>query len=164
MREDIAMPEHGGAAAEVTAQRVALREIWRWIAPWILAAVLIIVFLLGLVGASGAADDGTYWIGLIAAVLALAVLIWLLRAALDGDEWPSLFVEEPEPLIILIALLTILAVIGSVLAARGESVAVSGTGYALGAVSILLIFFNLKHYFDCREALHPAADEAGRLP
>src|SRR5262249_15378301 len=143
----------GSAAAQVAAQRVPLSEIWRWIAPWIRGAVLVIVFLLGLIGASGAADDGTYAVGFIAAALALAGLVWQMHAALAGSEMPSLFVEEPEPLVILSALLAALAVIGIVMAARSDSIAVSGTGYALCALAIIFVFANVKHYFDRQEAL-----------
>jgi hypothetical protein len=161
MRDDVA--EQVSAASYVAAQRVPAREVARWVGPWLLAGVLVIVLVLGLVTASGAADSGTYWLGVVGAVLALVILLWQLDAALGGRPLPSLLVDEPEPLVITIALLALLAMLGLVLAARSESSAVNASGYALFIASLLIGFANLKHYFDRQEARR-AKDAGPPLP
>jgi hypothetical protein len=140
--------------AEVESHRVALSEVGRWFAPWILGGALIVVCLGGLWCASAATDDGTYAIGLAAAVLALAALMWQLRVVLDGrtlDLSGHLLVDDQDSLAILIALLGVMAVGGLVLAARGASPATSGAGYGLCLFALVFAFANLKHYFDRRE-------------
>jgi hypothetical protein len=140
--------------ADVESRRVPLGEIVRWFEPWILAGALVLVFLGGLWCASSAADDGTYAIGLAAAALALAALIWELGAAFRGDVGNvarRLLVDDEEALVVLLALLSALALGGLVFAARAASVAVSGAGYGLCVVAIVFIFANLKHYFDRRD-------------
>jgi hypothetical protein len=140
--------------AEVEAQRVPLSEVGRWFSPWILGGALIIVCLAGLWCASAASDDGTYAIGLAAAVLALATLIWELRLALGGkaiELSARVLVNEEGSLLVLIALLGVTAVGGLLLAALGASPATSGAGYGLCLFAIVFAFANLKHYFDRRE-------------
>lgn len=140
--------------AEVESHRVPLGEVARWFAPWILAGVLVLVFAGGLWSASDAVDDGTYAVGLAAALLALLALIWELRAALGsglGDVASRLLVDDEASLIVLIALFVVLALGGLVLAARSPSVAASGAGYGLFGFGLVFVFANLKHYFDRRD-------------
>ncbi|HEY3918872.1 MAG TPA: hypothetical protein VGL83_13820 [Stellaceae bacterium] len=155
MLNEIETDDRRARVAEVEARRVALGDIARWFAPWILAGILIMVFIGGLWCASSADDVGTDTVGYIAAVLALAALIWQLGVALSGrpiiaagDRW---LVEDETSIVVLIALLVVMAVIGLVLAARADSVAASGAGYGLCLFGIVFIFANLKHYFDRRE-------------
>jgi hypothetical protein len=146
--------ERQARIAEVEARRVPVGEVARWFAPWILAGVLLIVFLAGLWCASAATDDGTYAVGLAAAGLALAALVWELATALGGGLGSlsaRLLVEDETSLVVLVVLLSALALGGLVLAARGASVAASGAGYGLCLFGIAFVFANLKHYFDRRE-------------
>lgn len=140
--------------AAVEAQRVPLGEVARWFAPWVLAGILILIFVGGLWCAASAVDDGTYAIGLIGAALAFVAMIWELGTALGGrpivarsDRW---LVEDEISLVILVAVLVVLAMIGLVLAARAASVAANGAGYGLFLFAIVFIFGSLKHYFDRR--------------
>ena len=140
--------------AEVEARRVPVAEVARWFAPWVLAGILLIVFFGGLWCASAAADDGTYAVGLAAAAMALAALVWELLTAPGGglgslSGW--FMVEDETSLAVLLALLTALALGGLMLAARSASVAASGAGYGLFLFAIVFSFANLKHYFDGRE-------------
>jgi hypothetical protein len=154
MLDRIETDEWRSRVAEVESHRVAASEVGRWFAPWILAGGLIVVCLSGLWCASAATDDGTYAIGLAAAVLALAALMWQLRVVLDGrtiNLSERLLVDDQDSLAVLVALLGVMAVGGLVLAARGASPATSGAGYGLCLFAIVFAFANLKHYFDRRE-------------
>ena len=132
--------------------RVGLGEVWQWLAPWLLGAVLAAVALLGFFTASRAADEGSYIIGFVTAGLALLMLAWRIRLAGRGAAMPlPLLVEDPTALLLLVAALTVLAVIGLLLAARGGDPVVAAVGYALFGSSLLFIFWNLKHYFDRRD-------------
>lgn len=140
--------------AEVEARRVPVTEVARWFAPWVLGGMLLIVFLGGLWCASAAGDDGTYAVGLLAALLALAGLIWELVTALGGGLGSlsgRFLVEDETSLLVLVVLMTALALGGIMLAARSPSVAASGAGYGLFLFAIVLVFANLKHYYDRRE-------------
>ncbi|HVA12452.1 MAG TPA: hypothetical protein VNF99_04315 [Stellaceae bacterium] len=140
--------------AEIESRRVAPGEIARWFWPWVLAGVLVAIFLAGLWSASRAVDDGAYVVGLVAAALALAGLAWELDAALGGrssDLFVSLLVDDADSLVILVALMTALALGGLVVAAHAASVAVAGAGYGLCVFAVIFIFADLKHYFDRRD-------------
>jgi hypothetical protein len=137
--------------AEVEAQRTPAREVLSWFAPWIVAAILVIVCLGALWCASGASDDLTYAIGIIGALLALVALIWEGIAALSGgigDLSLQMVVDGDISLIVLLVLLGVLALAGLVLAARGPSPTASGVGYGLCIFGMVFAFANLKHYFD----------------
>jgi hypothetical protein len=140
-------------------QRVPLVQVWRWIAPGVFCVVLIVIAFLGLWSASGAADGGTEAVGFATAGLALIALGWGLKAQFDQRLWPPL-VSHGDSLVVLSGILTALAIIGLVVAARGEGVTLTGAGYALFILSVALIYLNLRHYFDCREDMRDAASEA----
>jgi len=137
--------------AEVEAQRIPVREVLSWFAPWFIAAILVFVCLGALWCASSASDDLTYAIGLIGALLALIALIWECVAALSGglaDFSLRMLVDDDLSLVVLLALLVILALAGLILAARGPSPTANGVGYGLSIFSVIFAFANLKHYFD----------------
>jgi hypothetical protein len=132
--------------------RVGFDELWRWLAPWLVGAFLALAALLGLFTASRAQTDGSYAIGFATAGLALLMLAWRLKRALDGDRAPaSVLVDDATALVVVIALLTALAVGGLLLAARSGEVVPEAVGYALFGFSLVFIFANLKHYFHRRE-------------
>lgn len=141
--------------AEVEAQRIPVREVLSWLAPWFIAAILVLVCLGALWCASSASDDLTYSIGLIGALLAFVALIWESAAALSGGlaalSSPML-VDDDLSLVVLMVLLGLLALGGLMLAARGPSPTASGVGYGLSLFAIVFAFANIKHYFDRREA------------
>ena len=137
--------------AEVEAQRIPVREVLRWFAPWFVAAVLVLVCIGALWCASRASDDLTYAIGLIGALLALVAVVWEGIAALSGglgDFSLQMLVDDDLSLVVLMALLMILALGGLVLAARGPSPTAAGVGYGLCIFGVVFAFANLKHYFD----------------
>jgi hypothetical protein len=137
--------------ADVEAQRIPVSEVWRWFAPWVVAAILVVVCLGALWCASSASDDLTYTIGLIGALLALIAVIWEAVAALSGqlgDLSLQMLVDDDLSLVVLMVLLGILALGGLILAARGPSPTTSGVGYGLCIFSVVFAFANLKHYFD----------------
>jgi hypothetical protein len=132
--------------------RVAFDELWRWVAPWLAGAFLVLAALLGLFTASRAQTDGSYVIGFVTAGLALLMLAWRLKRALDGDRVPaSVLVDDATALVVVIALLAVLAVGGLLLAARSDEAVPEAVGYALFGFALVFIFANLKHYFDARE-------------
>jgi len=137
-------------AARRRAQRMPLRDIWQWIAPWLLGVLLGCAALLGFFTARGARGADTYAVGFITAGLALLALIWLVKHACDHPA-PGLpldiLVDRPESLLLLVALLSALAVGGLFLAAETRGAAESA-GYALFVVCLIVIASNLKHYYD----------------
>jgi len=137
-------------------QPVPLAQVWRWIAPGVVCVVLVVIVFLGLSSASGAADGGTEAIGFAVAGLALIALGWGLKAQFDQRLFSPL-VSRGDSLVVLSGILTALAIIGLVVAARGEGVTLTSAGYALFIVSVALICLNLRHYFDCRDELRDEA-------
>src|SRR5690348_9363041 len=132
------------------ARRVPLRDIWNWIAPWLLGVLLGCASLLGFLTASGAHGPETYAAGLFTAGLALVALVWLVKLACDRPPrgWPlDILVERPESLVLLIALLSAIGVGGLFLAAYTHG-SVQPAGYALFVVCLIFIGWNLKHYYD----------------
>ena len=137
-------------AAARRAQRVPLRDIWSWIAPWLLGVLLGCASLLGFLTASGARGPDTYAVGLFTAGLALVALIWLVKHAVDhpAHDWPfDISVERPESLVLLIALLSAIGIGGLFLAADAHGAAES-VGYALFVVCLVFIGWNLKRHYD----------------
>lgn len=135
-------------------ERVPIRQVGRWLAPWLIGALLILAAILGLHTASAARGDAAYAIGFITAALAVILLALLLRAALRAGPAASmsLLVDGATALVILVALLSGLAIAGLVLAARTDETLTETVGYALFGFSLLFIFWNLKHYFDRRDS------------
>lgn len=132
------------------ARRVPLRDIWTWIAPWLLGVLLGCASLLGLVTASSAGGQDTYAAGLITAGLAFVALVWLVKHACDRPArgWLfDIFVERPESLALLIALLSAIGVGGLFLAADAHGAAGSA-GYTLFVACLIVIGWNLKHHYD----------------
>lgn len=146
------------ARRDTLPQPVPLAQVWRWIAPGVFCVVLVVIAFLGLWSASGAADGGTEAIGFATAGLALIALGWGLKAQFDQRLWSPL-VSRGDSLVVLSGILTAFAIIGLVVAARGEGVTLTSAGYALFIVSVALIFLNLRHYFDCQESVRDAASE-----
>ncbi|HEV2549208.1 MAG TPA: hypothetical protein VGU20_17840 [Stellaceae bacterium] len=140
---------HGGTRAPAAEARVGWGEIWRWFAPWLGGAALVALGLLGLFVASRAADQATYAGGFAAAAIAAVTLAWRVRSAFeDRQASAALLVEDSEALIVLVAVLVVLGLLGLFLAARGaEPMAIYG-GYGLFAGALVMIFWNVKHYFD----------------
>jgi len=133
-----------------SAQRVPLNDIGRWIAPWLTGVLLAGATLLGFFTASGAEGPDTYAAGLVTAGLALVALGWLVKGAFDDRtvRWPlKILVERPESLVLLVALLTAIGIGGLFLAADAHGAAKTA-GYALFVVCLLVIAWNLKHYYD----------------
>ncbi len=155
MVDRAAADERRARIAEIEAQRVAPGELARWFWPWALSGILVAIVLAGLWCASRAVDDGTYAVGLAAAALALASLVWELGAVLGGRLGGGFaahfLVDGAESLVVLIVLMAVLALGGLMLAARVPSGAASGAGYGLCLFGIVFDFANLKHYFDRRE-------------
>ena len=143
-------PSRTAEAARRRARRMPLRDIWQWIAPWLLGVLLGCASLLGFFTASVARGTDTDVIGFITAGLALLALIWLVKHACDRPA-PSLpldiLVDRPESLLLLTAVLSAIAVGGLFLAAKARGAAESA-GYALFVVCLIVIGWNLKHYYD----------------
>lgn len=150
-REPAAAPPEPAGARPVP---VPLRQIWRWAAPWLGLAVLAATFLLGLFEARSATDDPDYIAGFVAAGLALLGAVWWLSNDTGHNDRPLIglvTVERTEALVLVVAVLSLLAIGGLLLAARSPSGLLHIVGYALFGASLLLIAANLKHYFDVRE-------------
>ena len=131
---------------------MAWSELWRWFAPWLGGAVLVALALVGLFVASRAADDATYAGGFAAAAIASATLAWLIRAGFEGRRGRAapMLVEDSDALLVLVAVLVVLGFLGLFLAAHGEEPMAIYGGYGLFAGALVMIFWNIKHYFDRR--------------
>ncbi len=132
---------------------VAPREVWRLIAPGLGYIFLAAASVLGLFTASGAADTATYDAGLATFVVAAIIIAVRIKRQLDGKEVGFLLdisVAGTDSLLVSIAVLVVLALVGVVLAA-----AVGGTFYGMGlalfVIATLVIFLDIKRYFDQRE-------------
>lgn len=146
------------ADADAARERVGWDEFGRWLAPWLLGALLAAVALFGFFAASRAHDGGSYAVGFITAGLALLALGWHVKSACDGVApagLPPLLVDDAGTLVVLVALLAALAVVGLVLAARSTGATLQATGYALFGSGLVFIFWNVKHYFDVRDRRPP---------
>jgi hypothetical protein len=145
--------DHGRSRAPESEERVAWGELWRWFAPWLGGAVVVALGFEGLFVASRAADDATYAGGFVAAAIAAVTLAWLVRAGFEGRRSGAvlpMLVEDGDALLVLVAVLVVLGFCGLFLAARGaEPMAIYG-GYGLFAGALVMIFWNIKHYFDRR--------------
>jgi len=147
------MPRHVSSGA--TDNRVPLAEVMRWLLPWIVGGLLGGMLLAGLWTASRAEDEGTYAMGMAMAAVALLSLIWELETGLQGglDLQRNVFFVDTGPSVVLLSLLASVAgLAGLIVAARVPGAATEGVGYAMATISIGLIFSNIKHYFDSREA------------
>jgi hypothetical protein len=146
--------EHGRSRAPASEERVGSRELWRWFAPWLGGAALVALGLLGLFVASRAGDDATYAGGFAAAAIAALTLAWRIRAGFEGRPSiaaSALLVDEGDALLVLLAVLVVLGLLGLLLAARSEEPMATYGGYGLFAGALVVIFANIKHYFDRQE-------------
>jgi hypothetical protein len=131
-------------------QRVLLRDIWTWVAPWLAGVLLACATLLGFFTAADAHGRDTYAAGFFTAGLTLIALAWLVKRACDRPIRGSLFdirIERPESFLLLIVLLAATGIGGLFLAADAHGAAKSA-GYALFVVCLMFIAWNLKHYYD----------------
>jgi hypothetical protein len=148
---DIAEPAPGG--------RSGLAAAWRLIAPGLGYVLLAAAALLGLFAASGAADGEAYAVGLATFALAALIIGWRLKDQFDGKDDGLLLpvtVASEDALFLLIAVMTVLGLAGLLVAAEAEG-AFHAAGIALFCVAALLIFLNIKAYFDRREGGGPPA-------
>ncbi|MGB8183141.1 MAG: hypothetical protein WCF13_12300 [Stellaceae bacterium] len=131
-------------------QRVLLRDIWTWVAPWLAGVLLACGTLLGFFTAAGAHGRDTYAAGFFTASLTLIALVWLVKRSCDRPIHGLLIdirIERPESLLLLLALLAAIGIGGLFLAADAHGAAKSA-GYTLFVVCLLFIAWNLKHYYD----------------
>lgn len=145
------------AALQEAPTPIGAAEAWRLIAPWLGHVFLAAAAVLGLFTASGAADSGTYAVGLATFALAIVLIVVRMNRQLDGRETGFLLpvtVSSTDTLLVTIALLAILGLAGAVLAAT-----VGGSVYAVGMalffICAALIFLEMKRYFDRRDHGHP---------
>lgn len=148
-------PRHDAAqhGAEDRPRPIGADEVWRLVAPWLGYAFLAAAAVLGLFTASGAADDATYAAGLATFILAATIIAVRMKRQFDGREVGFLLditVANSNSLFVSIAVLTILALAGLVLAATVGGT-LYGIGLALFVIATLVIFRDIKRYFDRRE-------------
>jgi hypothetical protein len=141
--------QDGYAAGRVP---VSPAQLWRWLAPGLAGVALVLAFLIGLWGASRAVDAGSEAVGFGTAALALLALGWELKAYCDGTIKLSLLVDTSEALLLLVGVLTLLGVAGLVVAGLSADPTVEVAGFTLFLIDVGLIFLNVKHYFDRRDA------------
>jgi len=142
--------QHGAADAP---QPVGADAVWRMVAPMLGYVFLTVAAVLGLFTASGRVDDATYAAGIGLFALAVVIIAVRIKRQFDGREVGFLLqvsVASSDSLFISIAVLTVLALAGVVLAAT-----VGGTFYGIGlalfVVASAMIFGDIKRYFDRRE-------------
>ncbi len=155
MKDDSGLGEPASpSTGEARTQAVGLWQLYRWLAPWVVGAVLVAAALLGLYAASRARSSADSAAGFATFALAVLALIRGIRNYFAGvgiGARPPAPVADPGTLLLLIILLTGLAILGLVLAARGPDPLWQLIGYALFAASLALIAWNLKRYFDAEQ-------------
>ncbi len=158
----MADPDAHSAAPQDAPRAMSGRDAWHLLAPWLGYVLLAAAAILGLFTASGAPDSATYASGLATFALAVALIALRMNRQLGGREIGFLLpisVESADALIITVALLTLLGVVGAVLAA-----AVGGVVYTIGLALFIVcgavIFFEMKRYFDHRD--HPRQSSLSR--
>ena len=133
---------------------MGLAELWRLVAPWFGYAFLVMAAVLGLFTASGNVDGATYASGLGTFALAVLLIAVRMKRQLDGREvgflWAAVAARDTDTLLVSIALLTVLGLVGAILAATVGG-ALYGEGLALFIVCAGFIFLDIKRYFDQRE-------------
>lgn len=139
-----------------------LKEVGAWIAPWLVGVFLVGATLLGFLTASDARRSDTYAAGIVTGVLALVALAWLVKRSFDqnAEDWPlKILVDRLESLVLLIVVLTVIGIGGLFLAANTGG-ALQMAGYALFVVCLLLIAWNIKHYYDRADSRRSGNDGA----
>jgi hypothetical protein len=149
------LPEHAAAHQSAPSDLPAITagEAWRLVAPWLGYVFLTAAALLGLFTARGDADAVTYGVGLATFFVAVALIVVRMNRQLNGRDVGFLLPVTPgdvDSLLVTIAVLVVLGLVGAVLAATVGGV-LYGIGLALFVVSVLLIFTDMKRYFDLRE-------------
>ncbi len=131
-------------------------EVWRMVVPGLGYVFLAGAAVLGLFTASAgsaAGDQASYVAGLGCFVVAVFIMALRLRRQFDGEEVGFLLyisVANVDSLLVSIVVLTVLGLIGVVLASAVGG-AFSGIGLALFVIAALMIFTDLKRFFDHRE-------------
>lgn len=146
-------PAHSGENRPQPLSPTSAGEVWRLVAPWLGYLFLGAAGILGLFTASAADDSASYAVGIATFALAIILIVMRMRRQLDGRETGFLLpvtATDSDTLFITVALLTVLGLVGAMLAAT-----IGGMVYAIGLalffVSALLIFFEIKRYFDRRD-------------
>ena len=135
-------------------QPVPVSEVWRIVLPGLGYVFLALAGVYGLFTASEAGDGPTYAAGLGLFILAALLIAVRLKLQFDGSEVGFLLpmvIERLDSLLVAIAVLTVLGLGGFILAAAVGG-ALYGIGLALFVVSALIIFLEIKRYFDRRDA------------
>lgn len=142
-----------GGEARVTLHPVALAEVWAMLSPWIGHVLLIAAAIFGLATASGAPDEAAYDVGMVTFLVAAVLIAFRVKRQLDGTAVGLLLpvaIEREDGLLVTIAALTVLGLVGGILAASVGGV-FYGVGLALFLICAGMIFFEIKHYFDRRD-------------
>jgi len=142
-----------GGEARVTLHPVALAEVWAMLSPWIGHVLLIAAAIFGLATASGAPDEAAYDVGMVTFLVAAVLIAFRVKRQLDGAAVGLLLpvaIEREDGLLVTIAALTVLGLVGGILAASVGGV-FYGVGLALFLICVGMIFFEIKHYFDRRD-------------
>jgi hypothetical protein len=148
-------PQHDAAQQEMAhgPEPVATAELWRLVAPGLGYAFLAAAAVLGLITASGNVDGPTYAAGLATFGLAVVIIAVRLKRQFDGRDVGFLLdisVASTDSLFLSIVVLGVLAVAGVALAAWvGGSF--YGIGLALFVIGTMMIFRDIKRYFDRQE-------------
>lgn len=148
-RIEAADPATGGAVT----RPVDFPTVWRLLAPWLGYLLIGAAGVLGLFTASGAPDDATYDAGFVTFAIALCIIALRIKHQLDGRYDGLLLplsVEGEDALLLYMAVVGALGVGGLVLAAMTQGI-FSDAGLAFFCICALLVFYNLKRYFDLRD-------------
>jgi hypothetical protein len=122
-----------------------------WIGFWTQLVVLGACAVLGAAFASEDSAPGDYTCGLLLSLGAIALAFMRLKNRFDGAaaDWASfLLVDDMGNLVAVIAIFTILGLIGLFTAASFAEGGLHDAGVALFAASGLAVFLSMKHVFD----------------
>jgi hypothetical protein len=129
----------------------AALAFWPWLGFWVQLLVLALCVVLGAFAASDARAPGDYGAGVVLILSALALAFWRLKRHLDGAAtgWRNfLLVGNMTSLIVAIAIFVVVGLSGLFVASSWPTGSLHIAGFALFAVSGLIVFLDLKHVFD----------------
>ncbi len=125
---------------------------WAWFTFWAQFLVLGLLVVIGAFAASESQQPGDYACGVVLIVAALALAFLRLKDRFDrgGPDWGEfLFVDDMKNLAFVVPLFTIIALAGLFVAHAFPTGMMHTAGVALFVVSGVIVFFNIKHVFDC---------------
>jgi hypothetical protein len=133
------------------------RAFWSWLGFWLQFVVLGLLAVSGAGFASFSRRPGDYATGMLLFLGAVVLGFLRLKCHLDGGDssWSSfLLVDDMKNLAVAIPLFALLGFAGLIIARDWPYGSLHAAGLGLFAVSVIMIFLDIKRVFDRIDARH----------